>query len=123
MLAQMPPPHLKVKVALFLDFNGTLAPIVGEPVLVEAPARALQLLDRLKADLDRLLSLLYLPVAGVHDTKRRSYAGRTTRGSIDDHLLFDITRPGDEFVRVRPGLFAEQKSGSVTLHYASLTER
>jgi trehalose 6-phosphate phosphatase len=53
----------------------------------------------------------------VHGTECRSCDGQITRCSIDDHLLFDITRLIDEFVRARSGLIKEQKSGSVTLHY------
>jgi len=133
MLAQMPPPDLKIRnIALFLDFDGTLAPIVSDPAIAEVPTRTLKVLERLKvgldgavaivsgrsiAELDRLLSPLRLPVAGVHGTERRSCDGQITRCSIDDHLLFDITRLIDEFVRARPGLIMEQKSGSVTLHY------
>jgi trehalose 6-phosphate phosphatase len=133
MLAQTPLPALNIQnIALFLDFDGTLAPIVRDPAIAEVPERTLQVLERLKVDLDgavaivsgrsiteldRLLSPLHLPIAGVHGTECRSCDGQITRCSIDDHLLFDITRLIDEFVRARSGLIKEQKSGSVTLHY------
>ena len=133
MLVQLPPPALNTRnIALFLDFDGTLAPIVSDPAIAELPTRTLKVLERLKVgldgavaivsgrtitELDRMLSPLHLPIAGLHGTERRSCDGQITRCLIDDHLLFDITRLIDEFVRARPGLIMEQKSGSVTLHY------
>jgi trehalose-6-phosphatase len=47
MLAQMPPPALKVRnIALFLGFGGTLAPIVSDPAI----AQVRQLQVQTKAD-------------------------------------------------------------------------
>src|SRR5690606_28980743 len=87
--------------ALFLDVDGTLLEIAATPAAVKVPARAIELIERLRrrlsgalalvsgrtvADLDRLFAPLRLPLAGAHGAERRSASGILQRVGDGDAL-------------------------------------
>lgn len=123
--------------AFFLDFDGTLAPIVTDPADARIAAHMHAALARLEhaaggalaivsgrsiAQLDRLLHPLRLPAAGVHGLERRDAAASLTRFPVDPASEFRIARLAGRFVKGRPGLLAEVKPGSVALHYRKRPE-
>jgi trehalose 6-phosphate phosphatase len=118
--------------ALFLDLDGTLAPIAARPQDVGPDPRRTSLLERLArkldgrlavvsgrtlADIDRILEGCVMPVAAVHGLVRRAPDGQVSE-----------TRPHPElaaaaaafraFAARDPGLIVEDKGGlSVALHF------
>jgi len=117
--------------ALFLDFDGTLAPIAPRPDdarlppdvrdtlgrLVAHPAAAIALLTgRTLAAVDGLTAPLRLPAAGSHGAERRDGAGRVTAAC--DHVaglaeaVARLSALADE-----RGLVFEPKAGGASLHY------
>lgn len=124
------PPLLTSQHALFLDFDGTLADLAGEPhaihVLPEVP-RGLHALygaldgalaivtGRTLADIDRYLGPLRLPLACEHGAQYRLSDGRLgSRPSPPLQPLLDLLRP---LVARHPDLLVEVKSAGVALHY------
>lgn len=118
------------RTAFFLDFDGTLAPIVEHPDAVSVPLQTMNALSRLAengivaiisgrsiADVDRFLSPLELPVAGVHGLERRSADGTVHGAPISEQALKDVSEHLSEFVIRNPGLILETKRGSIALHY------
>lgn len=119
-------------VALFLDLDGTLAPLAARPQDVRPDPRRTSLLDRLArqldgrlavisgrtlADVDRILEECVTAVAAVH--------GLVLRGP-DGVLHTTAPHPGlaaaiagfHAFARQDPGLIVEEKGGlSVALHF------
>lgn len=69
------------------------------------------------ADIDRFLSPLELPVAGVHGLERRSADGTISTAPIDEQALADVSIRLTHFAALHPGLLLEPKRGSVALHY------
>jgi trehalose 6-phosphate phosphatase len=78
--------------ALFLDFDGTLVDIVARPDLTQVSPQLIEMLENLYhhldgalaivtgrplADLDRLLTPLILPAAGIHGIEHRDGTGNT----------------------------------------------
>ncbi len=129
--AMCPPPATDLAAAaLFLDFDGTLAPIAPRPNLaaMSEPTRAMlvRLLRRTEgalailsgralADLDRMLAPLVLPAAGSHGLERRSLAGVTQRivasGAVAEASQAMIAFGGAH------GLLVERKPAGAALHY------
>ncbi|KQY26528.1 haloacid dehalogenase [Caulobacter sp. Root1455] len=131
----MPPPPaaLPLRAALFLDLDGTLAPIMPRPEQVGPDARRAALLDdltralegrvavvsgRALADVDRILEDRVKSVAAVHGLVRRGAHGvdRIQPHPDLDHardVLRDLSR-GDK------GLLFEDKDLSVALHYRNV---
>jgi trehalose 6-phosphate phosphatase len=125
-----PPAALPPRAALFLDLDGTLAPIMARPEQVGPDARRATLLDALSRaldgrlavvsgraleDIDRILEERVKFVAGVHGLVRRGVNGvdRVPPHADLDHardVLRDLAR-GDK------GLLFEDKDLSVGLHY------
>lgn len=119
--------------ALFLDFDGTLAPIVARPEdaaaspetvraverLVEKTGGALALLSgRDLTDLDARVAPLKLPAAGSHGVVRRDAAGRLHRDEASGEELAHAIERVEAFAR-RHDLYVERKAGAVTVHYRS----
>lgn len=126
-----PKPLRLGETALFLDLDGTLAPIVGRPQDVRPDPRRTTLLERLNhaldgrlavisgrtlADVDRILEGRVKAVAAVHGLVRRDVDGTVTE-SAPHPALAEVARRCREFASRDPGLIVEEKGLSVTLHY------
>ena len=125
------------RIALFLDFDGTIAAIADHPdeVVLDPPTRnALAELDRLLdgalaiitgrdiAAVDRFLAPLHLPVAGVHGLTRRDVQGRIYAPTKDSSFAAVIERSLGQFVKERDGLLLERKHSAIALHYRAHPE-
>ena len=122
--------------ALFLDFDGTLAPIVPRPEdaaaspetrraverIVERTGGAVAILSgRDLTDLDARLAPLKLPAAGSHGVVRRDAAGQLRRDAATGEELAAACSRVEEFA-AQHGLLVERKAGAVTLHYRNKPE-
>lgn len=121
--------------ALFLDVDGTLAPLAPRPEDVRLPAAVLDSLARLQprlggalalisgrplAQVDALAAPLRLPAAGVHGAERRDASGcvRAYTGSPPAAAL----EAAREWVSQHPALWVEHKPGAFALHFRALPE-
>jgi trehalose 6-phosphate phosphatase len=124
--------------ALFLDFDGTLVELEDHPDKVTLPPgmaprlRHLQaafndavaiVSGRALADLEGLLDPLRLPLAGLHGLERRDARGCVHRDERDREGLDAVRDAIAGFVNARPGLYAEDKGGTVALHWRGAPER
>lgn len=126
------PPILDLdSVSLFVDLDGTIAPLEATPEAVgpgSVPAPLLDaLLRRLKgrlaivsgrslSDLDRVLEGRIPALAAVHGLVRRRGDGQVITLSGSDRVaeaLADLTA----FARADPALLVENKGAAVALHY------
>jgi trehalose 6-phosphate phosphatase len=127
-----PPKPLRLaQDALFLDVDGTLAPIAARPQDVRPDARRTRLLDRLDAaldgrlavvsgrtlaDIDRILEGRVTAAAAVHGLVRRN-----PDGSIEEAPAHPGLAEAGERLRAfaarDSGLMVEEKGLSVALHY------
>jgi trehalose 6-phosphate phosphatase len=127
----LPKPLRLREAALFLDLDGTLAPIADHPQDVRPDPRRNSLLERLDqalagrlavvsgrtlADIDRILEGRIRAVAAVHGLVRRAPDGTVTRAAPHPALEKALGALR-EFARRDPGLLVEEKGLSVTLHY------
>lgn len=118
-------------VALFLDLDGTLAPIAARPQDVRPDPRRTSLLERLNAalegrlavvsgrtlsDVDRILEGRVRAVAAVHGLVRRTPDGEV-RESAPHPALAAAAERLREFAARDSGLIVEDKGLSVALHY------
>ncbi|WP_304176359.1 trehalose-phosphatase [Phenylobacterium aquaticum] len=127
-----PAPRLSAAgTALFLDLDGTLAPIVARPEAVGPDPRRTRLLEtlgrrlggrlavvsgRALPDLDRILEGRVPALAGVHGLVRRDAAGRVV--STPPHPgLVAARRVLTAFAASHAGLLVEDKGLSLALHY------
>lgn len=132
----MPPRPDWRRHALFLDFDGTLAPIVHRPAdaaaspetrravrrIAEMTGGALAILSgRDLDDLDARLAPLVLPAAGTHGVVRRDAEGRLHRDASAGARFDDAAGRVEAFAH-RNGLLVERKSGAVALHYRAAPE-
>ena len=120
------------RLAIFVDFDGTLVEIAERPERVVLAARtraALAALDvatggavaivtgRDIVTVDGFLAPLRLPVAGVHGLTRRDASGHT-RAPVDTSLaLAQVAELLAPLLRQAPELLAERKSAAIALHY------
>jgi trehalose 6-phosphate phosphatase len=128
-----PPATLPPRAALFLDLDGTLAPIMPRPEEVGPDARRAALLDDLSRaldgrlavvsgraleDLDRILEGRVGAIAAVHGLVRRGAHGvdRVQPHPDLDHAR-DVLR---DLARSDRDLLFEDKSLSVALHYRNV---
>jgi trehalose 6-phosphate phosphatase len=126
-----PPAFPPASAALFLDLDGTLAPIMARPEQVGPDRRRAVLIKRLTAtlngrvavisgrmleDLDRILEAGVTPVAAVHGLVRRDADGEVTRSPPHPGMADARTLLRD-FARCDKGLQFEDKLVSVALHY------
>jgi trehalose 6-phosphate phosphatase len=117
--------------ALFLDLDGTLAPIVARPQDVRPDSRRTRLLERLAEGLDGRLAVV---TGRTMDDVDRILEGRITcvsaihgliRRDCDGSLHEPEPHPGlaravsalREFATRDAGLLVEEKGASVALHY------
>ncbi|MGE0501366.1 MAG: trehalose-phosphatase [Rhizobiaceae bacterium] len=120
------------RTAFFLDFDGTLAPIVARPDEARIEPAVLDVVHRLQAltggavailsgravdRLDRFLAPLVLPAAGVHGLQRRDAAGVLHEGPVDRAELTAASDTIDAFANPHLGLIVERKPASIALHY------
>lgn len=134
MLSQAAPPLPDIDAtALFLDLDGTIAPIVAQPQDVGPDAARTSLLRTLAArlqgrlailsgrtiaEIDRILERSVTAAAGVHGLERRDPAGE--RSAQPPHpAVAGAAAELDRFARGRAGLLVERKPQSVALHYRS----
>ncbi|HEY0646699.1 trehalose-phosphatase [Phenylobacterium sp.] len=117
--------------ALFLDIDGTLAPIAARPQDVHPDARRTRLLERLReglegrlavvtgrtlADVDRILEGRITCVAAVHGLVRRDRDG-TLHEPKPHPGLPRAVRAMHRFAGRDCGLIVEEKGASVALHF------
>ncbi|WP_309085803.1 trehalose-phosphatase [Chelativorans sp.] len=118
--------------AVFLDFDGTLADLAERPDQVSVPGETLHALQRLKRsldgalaiitgrpidDIDKFLAPLVLPVAGVHGLERRRAGGERMAAPVDQEKFGLLRERLQSFADANPGLLLEVKQGSMALHY------
>lgn len=117
--------------ALFLDFDGTLAPIAPRPDDAAVPAPVLAALQALHADrnaaiaivtgrrlqsVDRLLAPLVLPAAGSHGLERRAASGTLAPAAVNEAMLADAIARFAALAREHD-LLLEEKLAGASLHY------
>ncbi|HEY3888011.1 MAG TPA: trehalose-phosphatase [Caulobacteraceae bacterium] len=118
-------------VALFLDLDGVLAPIVSRPEHVRPEAARTQLMQALQtalggrlavvsgrtiADLDRILDGSVASLAGVHGLERRLAGGRTWRAE-PSRAVAGAKAAFEAVAQAWPGAVVEEKGASVGIHY------
>jgi trehalose 6-phosphate phosphatase len=125
------PPKLTLTAALFLDLDGTLAPLAPTPDAVPFDAHRAQVLTRLEAamggalavisgrtvhDVRRILGPAPGAVAAVHGLVRCWPDGAVVQAPPGPGLA--IARAAlEDFVRQTTGLILEDKTLSLALHY------
>lgn len=130
-MSMIPPLQKSDRLAIFLDFDGTLVNIAERPDLVQITPELLETLQRVSdridgalalvtgrtiADLDNLLAPLQLPTAGVHGLEYRGNSGIIYADS-------PITLPEcvknrlSALVAADPDLILEDKGTSLAVHY------
>lgn len=123
--------------ALFLDLDGTLAPIAARPQDVMPFERRTRLLDRLKTgldgrvavvsgrtleDIDRILEARITCVSAVHGLVRRDCDGRVEMP--EPHPGMDRAIAALRAFAARdPALLVEEKGSSVALHFRQARAR
>lgn len=129
------PPELSASAALFLDFDGTLAPIAARPQDVRVPPWVLPSLQALATrlqgalaivsgrpieQLDAFLAPLHLAAAGAHGAEWRDAAGRLShqRAAPPRHVVECARR----LVAQHTGLLLEPKTSGLSLHYRARPE-
>ena len=132
-----PPPALALdEVALFLDLDGTLAPIAATPDEVSGDDELWAILDALDArsggrfavlsgrsigDIDRITGGHARAVAGVHGLERRCADGKIVRAEPPEGL-YAARGVMEAFAARRPGVLVEDKGLGIALHYRQAPE-
>ena len=126
-----PAPLALAETALFLDLDGTLAPISPRPedvrpepqrtALLHALARALDgrlavISGRTLDEVDRILDRSVAAVAGVHGLERRFADGAIWRAQASPELAAARTALAP-LTRAWPGAWLEDKGLSLAVHY------
>jgi trehalose 6-phosphate phosphatase len=126
------------RLALFLDYDGTLTPIVSRPelaVLSEATREVLRRLaaratvavvsGRALADVKALVGLEELVYAGNHGFEIRGPDGTALSREIGAEFVEDVGRIRDALadkVTAVPGAWVEDKTHSLSVHYRQVAE-
>ena len=123
--------------ALFLDLDGTLAPIVARPQDVAPDPRRTRLLERLMAgldgrlavitgrtleDVDRILEARVPCVSAIHGLVRRDADGSLYAPPLHPGVT-PATRMLKAFAECDEGLIVEEKGASVALHFRQARSR
>jgi trehalose 6-phosphate phosphatase len=123
-------PALPDNAALFLDLDGTLAPIVRRPELARVPRETVEAVRELHhklngalaivsgrpiAQIDVLLGPLRLPAAGVHGAQRRDAKGNVYKVILEPPV--GLRRVIVDLVAQFPNVWLEHKPAALTLHY------
>jgi trehalose 6-phosphate phosphatase len=129
------PPQITASAALFLDFDGTLAPLAPRPQDVQTPAWVVPTLRRLQAalngalavisgrpidQLDHFLQPLRLPSAGVHGAERRGADGLVA--SVATPPPAHVVACAQALAARHEGLILELKKSGFSLHYRARPE-
>ena len=127
-----PPPASNVSWAYFLDVDGTLLHIADTPqaVVVDRPlldliaslhrasGGAMALVSgRMISDLQSLLGMAQLPLAGLHGLERRDSAGRLWIHAAPPAAKSAIKEALAPILARHPGLLLEDKGLTLALHY------
>lgn len=122
-------------VALFLDFDGTLAALAERPEAVRVEPGLVALLERLHGQLDGALAIvtgrpiahidhfldpLRLPVAGIHGAQGRHADGRGWQ--LAAPALEAAETAALALLSRHPGLRLERKTVALALHYRQAPE-
>jgi trehalose 6-phosphate phosphatase len=130
--AKLPEPAMPVsRLALFLDLDGTLAPIAETPdavgpvkarsdllhALVKSLAGRVAILSgRTIADVDRILERSVVAVAGIHGLERPTSSANLRRTETPEALR-PLRDTIDRFAAGRSGILVEDKGLSLAVHY------
>lgn len=131
----LPPPDMSLdEIALFLDLDGTLAPIELNPAMVVLPAGTTAILAKLAermsgalaivsgrsdSELDRLLHPLKLPFAACHGTIVRDASGAIASRALAREGVVRMTKAAHKALGKHEGIVIEAKDGGVAIHYRS----
>jgi trehalose 6-phosphate phosphatase len=131
-LASTPPSYPLARLALFLDLDGTVAPISSTPDAAYVPASSLILLERLQVAtggalaivsgrdgtaIDRMLDGLRLPYAATHGAQLRMPDGQQESLAVPRRPLETMVAHLRSGANRLPGTLIEHKALSVALHY------
>lgn len=132
-----PPPALPLTGhALFLDLDGTLAPIAEQPDDVRAEPRRTAILaglslrlehrlaivsGRTLSDITRLSDGVVVAAAGIHGLQRRTSWGDQVAFRSDPKLS-EALSVFTALAKAQPGLLVEDKGASVALHYRQVPQ-
>ena len=126
-----PKPLRLAEAALFLDLDGTLAPIAARPQDVRPDSRRTRLLETLQealggrlavvsgrtlADIDRILEGRVTCVSAIHGLVRRDRDGSLHEPEPHPGLGHAVARLR-EFAAGDAGLIVEEKGASVAIHF------
>jgi trehalose 6-phosphate phosphatase len=129
------PPSLPARSSLFLDFDGTLAPLAMRPQDVAVADWVVPTLQSLGRGLDGALAIvsgralsaidvflqpLVLATAGCHGAERRSASGRIERH--DSQPPTDVTSCARRLAAQHAGLLLESKPSGLALHFRLIPE-
>lgn len=134
---RLPPSRLGYppeRLALFLDIDGTLAPITARPEFTRVPIGTRRTLQALQArgvriaalsgrpltQVRRLLLPIDIPVGGTHGAELRFMAGRSIRaaGRLPEGLVEHL----EDGIRALPGVWLERKPGALAVHWRQSPE-
>ena len=137
-LASPPPLGDIARIALFLDFDGTLVELAGTPDGIDVPGHLSAALERKAAALDGRLAVVtgrfiddirgYLPecsvvMSGSHGAEVSSPDGSSVTERdvprVPDAVLADV----HAFAAETPGLVIEEKALGVGMHYRDCADR
>jgi trehalose 6-phosphate phosphatase len=119
------------RTSLFLDIDGTIAPIVARPDQVGPNTRRTALMralgerlagrlavvsGRAISDVDRILEGAVTAVAGVHGLERRAANGRTLKAAPHPALAEALSAL-ERMTADQPGVMIENKGLSFAVHY------
>lgn len=125
-------PH---RLALFLDFDGTLAALAPRPDAVHVDPALIPVLQGLHErlggalalvsgrpldELDEFVSPLRLPAAGVHGAQRRDTTGLLHAAGNEPPR--EVEAAMHALLERHPGLLLERKPGALALHYRAAPE-
>lgn len=125
------------RLAIFLDFDGTLVDIVDRPDAVVLASQTREALARLTSatdgavalvsgrdidDIDGLVAPLRLPVAGVHGLTRRDARGHRTVAPAVGGLPPEAELALAPLLARSPRLLLERKTSALALHYRQAPE-
>lgn len=127
-----PPLMPAARLALFLDLDGTIAPITAHPAETRVPTDMLVVLEQLQEvcdgalaivsgrdaeTVDRLLAPLHLPLAASHGAQTRNPDGSVSALAVAADDLEAMRGRADTVMQTLPGTVLEPKTVSLALHF------